>query len=233
MSTFPFYILGQSSETRPNVLTPDILEALRGFLPFVVSEDNFYLKYSLIRDGASLTTLLHSCRASKFTIIGVETMDGEVFGSFTGSPWRSSRRKEWYGTGESFLWRLKQSRNASSSPGHSELHQMEVYPYTGMDDQIQCCTDTFLAIGGGDWRHQDCPYANEPRGIGLLLDNNLETGETNSSATFCNPRLCHRTKLQNTFEIANVEVWTLTPCVSLEEANKLELHKLFVEEQRV
>jgi len=224
----PFYIMGQSSETRPNVLTPLVLEALRGFLPFVVSEENFYLKFSLIRDGASLDTLLHLVRASKFTIIGVETMDGDIFGSFTGSPWR--KRKDWYGTGESFLWRLKQSLRGDSSndKGH---HQMEIYPYTGMDNQVQYSTDRALAVGGGDWSEQECPYSGEPRGIGLRVDQHLAVGETNSCATFANPRLCDHAKTNNEFEIANMEVWTMTPCVSLEEAKKLELHKLFVEEQ--
>lgn len=224
----PFYILGQSSETCPHVLSPLVLEALRGFLPFGVSENNFHLKYSLIRDGASLSTLLHSIRVSKYTIIGVETMDGQVFGSFTGSPWRI--RRDWYGTGEAFLWRVKQSPNATVNG----RQQMEVYPYTGFDDQVQCCTDTYLAVGGGDWNDQGgCPYKGEPRGIGFLVDCNLERGETNSCATFANPLLCNRAETKNDFEISNVEVWTTTPCISLDEAETLEMHKLFVEEQRV
>ena len=226
--TFPFYILGQSSATCPQVLTPLVLEALRGFLPFAVSQDNFLLKFSLVRDGASLATLLHLIRASKYTIIGVETMDGDIFGSFTGTPWR--KRKDWYGNGEAFLWRLKQSHLESAN--HDGHNEMEVYPYTCMDDQVQYCTENILAVGGGDWTGQECPYYGEPRGIGFMVDRHLADGETNSCSTFANPRLlCHCTKTSNEFHIKNLEVWTMTPCISLEEATKLELHKLFVEEQ--
>jgi hypothetical protein len=223
--------LGQSSADRPHVLTPLVLEALRGFLPFVVSEENFWLKFSLLRDGASLATLLHMVRASKWTIIGVETMEGDVFGSFTATHWR--KQKRFYGSGEAFLWRLKQSRIASTKvSGRSSNLEMEIYPYTGADDLVQHCSDASLAVGGGDWIEQECPYQGEPKGFGLMFDRDLAMGETNSCATFANPRLCGRTKTSNDFHISNMEVWTMTPCISLEEAQKLELHKLFVEEQQ-
>lgn len=233
-SKLPFSILGQSCSVHSHVLTPLVLEALRGFLPFVVSEENFWLKFSLLRDGASLATLLHMVRASKWTIIGVETMEGDVFGSFTGTPWR--KQKDWYGSGEAFLWRLKQSRPASTdlSAKTSNNNQMEIYPYTGADNLVQYCSEASLAVGGGDWKEQECPYEGEPKGIGLMVDRDLAVGETNSCATFANRRLCRRSTANNDFHISNMEVWTMTPCTSLEEAQKLESHKLFVEEhQRV
>jgi hypothetical protein len=172
-------------------------------------------------------------RASKWTIIGVETMEGDVFGSFTGTPWR--KQKGWYGSGEAFLWRLKQSRLASTElSAKSSTNQMEIYPYTGADELVQYCSDASLAVGGGDWKEQECPYEGEPKGIGLMVDRDLAIGETNSCATFANRRLCHRNKASNDFHISNMEVWTMTPCTSLEEAQKLEMHRLFVEEhQRV
>ena len=229
---YPFLILGadDDAELNPRVLTPSIMEALRGFFPFAVSESNFWLKYSLVRDGASLSTLLSSVRSSTHTIIGVETKDGEVFGSFTGSPWRKGKR--WFGTGEAFLWRLKKprytaARNAAISNFENE---MEVYPYTGYDEMVQYCTSKTIAVGGGEWTGNTCPFEDEPRGIGFMINGDLVGGETNSCATFANPRLCRKTSASNEFAISNLEVWTLTPCINVADASKMEVKKLFIEE---
>ena len=172
---YPFQILGaDDNDIQPRVLTPSIMEALRGFFPFNVSESNFWLKYSLVRDGASLATLLSRVRASTYTIVGVETNHGEVFGSFTGSPWRVGTK--WYGSGESFLWRLKRSRLTSQKNSHHSNfeNKMEVYPYTGYDELVQYCTTKTMAVGGGDWRNLPCPFDDEPKGIGFMVDGDLQ-----------------------------------------------------------
>ena len=111
-------------------------------------------------------------------------------------------------------------------------NEMEVYPYTGYDDLVQYCTSKTIAIGGGDWTGEDAvsPFEDEPKGIGLMIDGDLAGGETNSCATFANPRLCKKTTTSNEFSISNIEVWTLTPCLDSKEASKLEVKKLFVEE---
>jgi hypothetical protein len=103
-----FRILGTSANdesARPHVLSPPLMESLQAFLPFSKSEENFYLKYSLLRDGASLHSFLRRARGTKYTILAMETVDGEVFGSFTAQSWR----KNWnyFGTGESFLFKLR------------------------------------------------------------------------------------------------------------------------------
>ena len=219
-------------------------EALRGFLPHVVSEENFWLKFVLTTHGCSLGTLLHSVRASKYTLLCIETDRGTVFGTFTGSPWRvhsphadtnsNNSGGRWYGTGEAFLFRFV-----------DQSTHLEVYPYTGNDDMVQYCTNNMLAVGGGDWNNPHyqtnlstttttatttslvkSPYGkSQPCGIGVLVDADLAGGESNSCATFANPRLSDETE----FQIAHLEVWTLTPCTTVQEAEKLELHKLFVE----
>ena len=228
---YPFSILGADDDDQlhPRVLTPSMMEAFRGFLPYTVTDANFWLKFSVARDGASLSTLLATLRASTYTIIGVETSNGEVFGAFTGTPWRSSTR--WYGNGESFLWRLKNSRIALSKniKEAGTDNEMEVYPFTGYDNLVQYCTSKTIAIGGGDWDDQKCPFDDEPKGIGLMIDGDLAGGETNSCATFANPRLC-KTTSSNEFSIANVEVWTLTPFDNENDAAQLEMQKLYIEE---
>jgi hypothetical protein len=229
---FPFRIIGADHDRRlqPRVMTPPMMEALSGFLPYQVTESNFWLKFSLVRDGASLATLLATIRASTYTFIGVETTHGEVFGSFTGTAWRSG--STWFGNGESFLWRLKNSRLASakqSDEGDVE-NEMEVYPYTGYDNFVQYCTSRTIAVGGGDWYDHDCPFESEPKGIGFMIDGDLLGGETNSCATFANPRLCKKTSLSNEFAIENLEVWTLTPFDNEEDAAQLEMQKLYMEQ---
>ena len=233
---FPFEIMGLDGDTPPatRVLTPALMESLRGFFPYAVSEDNFWLKFSLVRDGASLRSLLRKCMASQHTIICVETNDGDVFGSFCSSPWQSNDHQKWFGSGEAFLWRLKQSRYVrDSSDGNRQLmpsNEMEVYPFTGNDDMVQYCTSSTLAIGGGSWNDTVCPYRGEPTGIGLMVDGDLEGGETNSCATFANPRLYGRSTSSNEFTIRNLEVWTLTPCNSIPLAEQLERQKYFIRE---
>ena len=210
--TSPFRILGVSKSKR-KVLTPALIEALRGFLPYVVSEENFWLKFTMESDGDSLINLLHSIRGSKYTFLAIRS-GTKVFGSFTGTKWR--KQQKWYGSGEAFLWRVEDS--------------LKVYPFTGSDTLVQYCTNQMVAVGGGDWKDTDSPYSKttQKQGIGLLIDADLLGGESNSSATFCNPTLSGD---RQEFNIDDLEVWTLTPCMTTEEAEKLELHKLFVEEQ--
>ena len=88
--SFAFVILGTSADdvaSMPHVLSPPLMESLHHFLPYSVSEQNFFMKYSLIRDGASFFTLLQNVRGSQHTVIAIETTYGEVFGSFSSSQW--------------------------------------------------------------------------------------------------------------------------------------------------
>jgi hypothetical protein len=228
---YPFRILGVQ-DMRPGVLTPPLMEAMRGFFPFAISEENFWLKFSLEAHGASLPSLLSKVRTSKHTILSIETKDGYVFGAFCSSPWRV--RPGWFGSGESFLWRLKNSRlvPGTKTRNYDYDNEMEVYPYTGNNELVQYCTKRAVAVGGGDYKDssESCPYTGEPTGIGLMIDADLLGGETNSCSTFANPRLCGRSSNSNEFDIVNLEVWTVTPCTSEPEAELLEMRRLFVEE---
>ena len=229
---YPFLIIGaDGDDLNPRVITPTMMEALRSFMPFKVSEYNFWLKFSLVRDGASLATLLGNIHASIYTVIAVETNHGEVFGSFTGAPWRVGGT--WYGTSEAFLWRLKKGRY--TSPKNSRIanidREMEVYPYTGDDRLVQYCTSKTIAVGGGDWQHNLCPYNETEKGIGFMIDGDLAGGETNSCATFANPKLAKHATASSEFVISNLEVWTLTPCESKEDAINMELRGLLSAEE--
>lgn len=207
----PFYILGVTPNFKVGVLSPTLMEALRSFFPQSICEENFWLKFSLQRDGTSLPTLLSKVRTSQHTILGVETTDGYVFGAFCSSPWRV--QPSWFGSRNCFLWRLKRPRLRDGAQSvrrnFSNDNEMEVYPCTGKDPLIQYCTRKTIAIGGGDWRHSGgSPYPKEPTGIGFMIDGDLMGGETNSCATFANPRLGQRVSTNNEFDIRALEVWT-------------------------
>lgn len=257
----PFLVMGVDNLDQPTVLTSTVMEALRGFLPYSISEENFLLKYALQRDGNTLHSLLSKVKGCRHTIIVVETKEGDVFGSFCSSCWQI--QPNWYGSGESFLWRLKNRRPDppdSSSDGSNNIRQnmMEIYPYTGHDEMIQYCTKKTIAVGGGgSWdssatmNGQQTQQAKETNtGIALMIDGDVMGGETNNCATFANPRLTLKNKsslafssasssssesrsIDNEFEIHALEVWTLTPCLSIDAAREMEEHRIFVEQHSI
>jgi len=74
-----FKILGTSAEdvsSQPHVMSPPLLESLMNFVPEHLSNTNMWLKYSLVRDGASLITLRDLCKKSQYTFLAVETNTG-------------------------------------------------------------------------------------------------------------------------------------------------------------
>ena len=225
---YPFRILGADMK-KPKVLTPALMEALRGFFPLEVSQQNFWLKFRLKREGKTLKTLLSHVRTTRYTLICVETKDGNVFGAFCSTPWRLQR--SWYGSKNCFLWRLKNSRYDTETKTRNFAHDniVEVFPFTGHDSMIQYCTKRTLAVGGGDWGVSETdPHNDQQTGIGLTIDGDLMGGETNGCATFASRRLTGPMSESNEFEIQGLEVWTLTPCNTIEEAERAEIQQLFV-----
>jgi TLD len=229
---YPYRVIGTEDGYRPNVLTPRLMGALRGFLPYDIGDHNFWLKFALEReqdDDINLASLLSKIPSCQHTVFSVETLDGYVFGAFCSSPW--SVQTNWFGSDESFLWRLKhprttKDRKINGNDGDSEI---EIYPYTGADNLIQYCTTQTIAVGGGtDWTNtiEGCPYTEEPSGIGFLLDGDLMGGETSSCVTFANPRLGNRLLGgANEFDVQSLEVWTMTPCATAQDAEENEIQR--------
>ena len=244
--TLGFKILGTSASdeaAQPHVLSPPLMESLQAFLPQTKSGENFFMKYSMIRDGASLQTLLKRARGIQYSILAVETIDGEVFGSFTGQAWRKSWN--YFGTGDAFLWRMRHSRldatNGILDQAKKES-EIDVYPYTGENDFIQLCTHDRIAVGGGipeendsaEKKTQTEPLSNplvdhaHDWGLGLALRSDLLQGSSSPCLTFGSPSLCKSKPSGERFEVVNVELWAMTPCATEEDAEKLELGKLFL-----
>jgi hypothetical protein len=254
-NSLSFQILGTSAddkECHPHVLSPPLMESLQNFLPPGIAENNFWLKYSLVRDGASLPSLLRQVRGAQYTLIAMETVDGEVFGCFTSSPWR----KTWnyYGNGESFLWRMRRTRSDKDAQ-RSILDQakleseLDVFYWTGKNDLVQLCTHDMIAVGGGAFQsfnegrnsssssdeERDLPPQNEEfikadkGGFGLAIDSELLRGTSSPCATFNSPPLAKMHPDGSPFEIVNLEVWTLTPFNNVADAESFEMKKLFLE----
>lgn len=241
-NTLPFQIFGTSADdvdAHPHVLSPPLMESLQNFFPYALTHDNFWMKFSLLRDGASLYSLLQHIRGAAYTIIAVETTNGKVFGSFTTQPWRKGWK--YFGNGECFLFRMRRSR---LTPCASIIDQavleseLDVYPATGVNDYYQLCTSDKIAIGGGEMidsghfnEEDERSYSSLGGDFGFSINYDLLSGSSSPCATFNNPCLCNRKAgdVGDVFQIANLEVWTLTPSSTLEDAEKLELGKLFLQ----
>lgn len=236
-----FKILGTSADDKashPHVLSPPLMDAIMYFLPEELENQNFWLKYSLVRDGSSMNTLKHYVRASSNTILAIETTTGQVFGAFTTSPWRT--QFGFFGQGDgSFLWRMRHNRK---SPCHSLFEQaqleteIDVYAYSGENKLVQRCSHNEIAIGGGNINEGAAPLdpgdaleeMEDTAGFGIAIDEFLARGTTSPCATFRNPSLMNNLGETETFDIANLEVWSLTPAWDVKQAEKLEMTMYFV-----
>lgn len=243
-----FKIIGTSADdvsAHPHVLSPPLMDSLLNFVPDSLTDQNFWLKFSLVRDGANLDILKRYVRAAPNTILAIETTNGDVFGAFTSSPWR--KNPSYFGSGQSFLWKMRYNR---MTPCHSLFEQahleseIDVYFYSGLNDYVQLCTSDKLAVGGGELdttgkeEHGDdvagAPYVyleeGEHYGFGIAISDDLLHGTSSPCATFRNPCLVNHSSKGEVFEIVNLEIWSFTPCETVDAAEKLEMTKFFVQE---
>lgn len=231
----PFKILGTSGDDtscHPHVLSPPLMEGLQGFMPESLMEHHYWLKYSLARDGPNLIAMLRHCRASVHTILAIETLDGHVFGSFTSQPWRLSSRG-FYGNGDSFVWRMRRSRNEPCSSIVEQAlmeSKMDVFPFTFRNSKIQFCTNDGISIGEGEVTEMSQDGTNF--GHAVRLDKTLQFGSTSNCETFGNPCLTHTDLRGKEFQVANIELWCMTPHSTVATAERAELKTLFLEEGR-
>mmetsp|Transcript_263 Transcript_263/g.300 ORF Transcript_263/g.300 Transcript_263/m.300 type:complete len:403 (+) Transcript_263:362-1570(+) len=150
-----------------HVLSPSLMDALRSHLPSSIKESNFWLKYSMIRDGANIRTLLQKVKSSKRTLLAIETMEGDIIGSFTSAPWcKTIESRGYFGSGEAFVWRTDNKEHSSSScatthttssakekedDDEEQKSIVEVFHWSGKNCNIQALVNEKqqLMIGGG------------------------------------------------------------------------------------
>eukprot|EP00555_Chaetoceros_dichaeta_P004233 CAMPEP_0198261240 /NCGR_PEP_ID=MMETSP1447-20131203/10000_1 /TAXON_ID=420782 /ORGANISM="Chaetoceros dichaeta, Strain CCMP1751" /LENGTH=490 /DNA_ID=CAMNT_0043949093 /DNA_START=24 /DNA_END=1496 /DNA_ORIENTATION=+ len=233
---FPILGLCDNIAEKDRILSPPMMDSLRKHLPFAVSEDNFWMKYNMSRDGASTHSLYNSVRQSSRTLIAIETTNGEVFGAFVSSPWRNSNT--FYGSCEAFLWRMKESRFTPTSSLEEQIElesDVETFLWSTENRNVQFSSPGKLAIGGG------CPKDDDNKdgdkkidwGFGIALDGELYEGtsspcSTFGDSTFGSPPLSKISPKGDIFEVSNMEVWTFTPCLSTDKAEQLEMGRMFV-----
>jgi len=244
-----FTILGtfaDDASCQPHVLSPPLMDALMNFLPEQLVGQNFWLKFSLLRDGAALETLKRYTRAATYTIVAIETRKGEVFGAFTSSPWRN--HFGYYGTAPAFVWKMRHSRQTKcySLFDQAQLEtEIDVFPYIGRNEMIQVCHHDVLAVGGDtsvmpslreSFRESTSGEISERMaqgddfGFAISLEDDLCVGTTSPSKTFHSPALCGPGDKTEFFDVAGLEIWSFTPCTDVKSAEKLEMTKFFIEE---
>ena len=70
--------------------------------------------------------------------------------------------------------------------------------------------------------------ANAPMGFAVALTEDLLRGTTSACATYDCPNLINGScSIGSVFEVLNMEVWTFTPCVTEEQAERNELNIAF------
>jgi len=100
---------------------------------------------------------------------------------------------------------------------------------------VQLVKSGNLILGGGEIDIEVLPpspkgwsIAARNLGFGLSLDSDLLNGSSSPCDTFGNPSLAQNSE-DGIFEIANLEVWTLTPSNNEENAEKIEHSAFFLE----
>ena len=246
---FDFNVIGTSPDDeacQPHVLSPPLMHSLQNHLPFNKRGESFWLKYSLVRDGASTTTFLRQLRGSKYTVMAMETVDGEVFGAFTAAPWHIAHNS--FGGGEAFLWKMKKSRNETCTSVAEQAKMesdIEVFRYSYENPNVQQCQSKRISIGGGttstprvvggvgDGTSPSCATFIMPHEWGFALafeGSYMLEGTSSPCLTFTSPSLSKIHSDGSRFELVNLEVWALTPCVTLKDAEAMECAQLFFDD---
>lgn len=234
---YDFHILGTShydESVLPHVLSPPLMQALQASLPYSQQGESFWLKYSMVRDGASLVTLLRQVRASTNTMLAMETIDGQVFGAYCSSPWNN--QPHFYGSGtSSFAWRMIHSRiEMASSVWEQARRETDLEIFPSQTPLVQLCQPHRLCVGSGTpstARKVSNGELYNPQDFGFAIALGESLLEVCSSAceAFDSPPLLVNNHGGAPVELVNLEIWALTPFLTEEEARAVEYQRLFLQ----
>lgn len=172
----PPNIIGQGT-----ILTCDVTAALTLHLPKTLQYDSWILLYSVLENGADLSTFYSRVSGCRYSLIVVETTNGDIFGGFSDSEWMISN--SFYGGGECFLFRVDEGNTITS------------YRWSQINDFFIWSNTETVAMGGGGG------------GFGFCLDTDFLTGSSEACETFRNPPLTKKDEEGSTFKVLNVEVY--------------------------
>lgn len=187
VTVVPLVDLPEISE--PSVLLSDSMRnVLYVSLPPLIHGRKWLLLYSTWRHGISLSTLYRrSMIWPGLSLLIVGDKRGAVFGSIVEAPLRSSSKKKYQGTNNTFVF-----TNISGHP--------VIYRPTGLNRYFTLCNSDYLAIGGGGH-------------FALYLDGDLLNGSSSVSETYGNPCLAN----SQDFEVKKVELWGFVYASKYEE----------------
>lgn len=98
---------------------------------------------------------------------------------------------------------------------------VQVSKFTGKNELCQLFADDKIGVGGGICIPSSEVGPNEiGDGFGILLEGDLLSGSTSRCATYNNP--CLICGNSNHFEVANIEVWSLSSYMFVSDAEKGE-----------
>jgi len=154
----------------------EIIYLANQFPPRLIGTD-WKLAYSTAKHGYSLGNVYRKFQAeSGPTLLCILSTTGEVYGALVSQPLRLD--EHFYGTGESFLYTLRPTRQMFNWSGENQLF-------------VQGTGDS-LIVGAGDGH------------FGLFIDSNLYQGRSQRCATYNNEPLAN----PGDFVIKAFECWT-------------------------
>ncbi|KAK7311128.1 hypothetical protein RJT34_09052 [Clitoria ternatea] len=178
----------------PEISEPSVLlsestrNVLYASLPSLMHGRKWLLLYSTWRHGISLSTLYRrSMLWPGLSLLVVGDRKGAVFGSLVEAPLRSSNKRKYQGTNNTFVF--------TDISGHPVI-----YHPTGANRYFTLCNTDYLAIGGGGH-------------FALYLDGDLLNGSSSVSETYGNPCLAN----SEDFEVKEVELWGFVYASKYEE----------------
>lgn len=154
-----------------SILTADHIQLLEKNFPISLQCSDWKLQYRLLRDGASLDTLIKS--ASKFdnTLLVIKDAGGAVFGALVQDKWKFGGEK-YYGTGTICVFTFHDSQNQQ----HLREHYFKMYNTTLKNSYYMLTSTDSIAVGGG-------------KGFAIFLDGDLNLGCSGDCDTFDSPSL--------------------------------------------
>ena len=122
---------------------------------------------------------------------------------------------------------MKKRRSTAEEhrPAVANESDVDIYSWTGDNELCQLFADDKIACGGGVLGVGD--------GFGIVLESDLLSGSSSPCVTYANPSLCSLDGEGNDggmFEVANLEVWCLTPFMFVADAEKSEESLQFIKD---
>ena len=150
--------------------------------------------YSTNIHGRRLRTLYDHVAYHENCLIIIRNENDEVFGAFCSTQLANRyQNRTWFGTGESFLFKLKPERQIYKWIGYQSSTKGNTKPY---EDYFVSANDDRLQFGG----------SKEPLNIGLTIDKDLNEGSTRQCDTFDSTPL----STNEHFQIYEIEVFGFT-----------------------